>query len=118
MFNRQKLIEELLEEHCGYGDSNCKRCAFDCLIRNVVEALSQPPADQWIPCSERLPEENGKYDVTVNDGIVGLYTMELLFYNGKFVPFTHFTDREILAWKPRPEPYKGGGVDGNCIRSC
>ena len=103
MNNRQKLIEELLEEHCGYSDSNCERCAFDCLIRNVVEALSQPPADQWIPCSRELPPldeevlihcEKDHYNVAYFDG-------------GDFRAFDYLYDAEdVVAWKEF-ERYKG-----------
>ena len=105
MINRQKLIEELLEEHCGYGDSNCERCVFDCLIRNVVEALSQPPADQWIPCSERLPEEDGKFLVTNETGGVEIATFHKNTVAGDV--FSNRHSRRRNAWMPLPEPYKG-----------
>ena len=105
MINRQKLIEELLDEHCGYGDSNCERCAFDCLIRNVVEALSQPPADQWIPCSERLPKL-GQICLVTRANWFGKPRLEIAGYwlDGWRIK-GHNT--EISAWMPLPEPYKG-----------
>ena len=117
MINRQKLIERLLEEHCGYGDSNCERCAFDCLIRNVVEALSQPPADQWIPCSERSPVETNWYPVTIKYKDEEPYIGTAEYYNGEDnfyvcgeAGWYHDgfpCDDCITAWMERPEPYKG-----------
>ena len=40
-------------------------CTFDDNERHLIDALeSLPTAQQWIPCSERLPEEEGHYLVT------------------------------------------------------
>ena len=69
---------------------------------------SQPPADQWIPCSERLPE---KPEVWVDSYIVQqrhVYTPFSAYWDGK-----KWTDEyaeelnNVLAWMPLPEPYKG-----------
>lgn len=57
-----------------------------------------PSANQWIPCSERLPEEDGRYLCTYSDfGVCvdfGLYT------DGQWII-------EPVAWMPLPEPWKG-----------
>ena len=71
-----------------------------------LEANSQPSLDQWVPCSERLPDEDGRYYVTVWDEVVGLYTTEWNFHNGRFTPFMNYREENIKAWRPRPEPYK------------
>ena len=163
MINRQKLIEELLEEHCGYSDSNCERCAFDCLIRNVVEALSkppaagidkqklieelewqiahwqesvdefhdkeeigvvkglklalekinsQPPADQWIPCSERLPEDDTPCLITITPdfGCMPFVMAAYYDFDGKVWGYNDddgWMHRivNVTAWMPLPEPY-------------
>lgn len=61
-------------------------------------------ADKWIPCSERLPEEDGWYLETVICGIVKR-TGFGLFKNGIW---KHFDDEiKTIAWQPLPEPYKG-----------
>ena len=112
--------ERWKDESCTYSRPdygvNCQECyakgyQYYSTIEEAIEAWNkraEPPADPWIPCSERLPEENGKYDVRIWDEIIGLYTAEWHFYNGKFTPFTFYTERKILAWKPLPEPYKEG----------
>ena len=69
--------------------------------------MQQPSAQQWIPCSERLPEKFGDYLVSVKrhgwnceehiendiaywDDLEGFHKAE-----------------EVLAWMPLPEIYKG-----------
>ena len=120
---REEAIKKLLEEYCGYGDSNCERCAFDCLIRNVVEALSQPPADQWIPVAEKLPSKEGRYLCFWGTGVMevlrfsnDLYEVDKYdFYEHKGKAGFYAYDSEwgysevdyITAWAELPEPYKG-----------
>lgn len=69
---------------------------------------------QWIPCSERLPDEEGEY----------LLLYDSYFMNGKFAerrmkvedfiikPTKHFyrekgSSARYIAWMPLPEPWKG-----------
>ena len=44
-----------------------------CHPANIAKELEKLPSAQpephWIPCSERLPEESGKYLVSVLDGV-------------------------------------------------
>lgn len=61
---------------------------------------------EWIPCSERLPEEAGFYIVTKRQKSgeiqVALGSYRPLFNewsgNGNF--------KDVLAWMPLPEPYR------------
>ena len=65
----------------------------------------------WIPCSERLPNEQGQYLVTFSlcNGEPWVYILS--FNKGKF----YETDDEwgdveygdVTAWMPLPEPWKG-----------
>lgn len=54
-------------------------------------------AQQWIPCSNRMPEKPGKYLVTVKNGNVYAGTFDVI--SGKF----HCA---ATAWMPLPEPYR------------
>lgn len=65
-------------------------------IENAIKALEQKP--KWIPVSEKLPEENGGYLVTVKRGYV---TTALWVGNAE-------NWKEVTAWMPLPEPYEGG----------
>ena len=64
---------------------------------NVVEET------RWIPCSERLPEDN-------TDVIICFYNGEVMgmgyLGNGIFQGVYEHTTKAIVAWMPLPEPYK------------
>lgn len=71
------------------------------------------PKQEWIPCSERLPEENSFYLVTADHYRDKAYrsTDMYLFVDGKW----DTVHDDIIAWKPLPEPYKEGADDEtNC----
>ena len=72
--------------------------------------------DDWILCSERLPEENDKefYDmqlVTLKDGEIclGVYrNKDNEWWTRKQEGEKVYTNaHEVTAWQPLPEPYKG-----------
>lgn len=61
--------------------------------------------NNWIPCSERLPE----YDMcrtltTINTHVKSGYYYKGLFYNDNGDTWKA-TDKEVIAWMPLPEPY-------------
>lgn len=83
-------------------------------MRKAIERLE---STNWIPASERLPEEDGRYLVTFKYGIKvcmvgygsckrtvlgypighGWYSLEEAQY---------YADDSIIAWMPLPKPYK------------
>lgn len=90
----------------------------------VEDATDTNAFGRWIPCSERLPEEDMK-DVLVwfeyfrygeyNEPYqtIGIGYM----YDGKWSGFINgssgWSGLKIIAWMPLPEPYKEGEVDGH-----
>ena len=67
----------------------------------VTDALKEiPSAQQWIPCDERLPEEDGVYIVTTSKGQVQLHV-----FNTKGNSKEYWM-RCNKAWMPLPEPFK------------
>ena len=72
---------------------------------------------RWIPCSERLPEDDTLMLVNYIDSRpeamdiwIGWHEMENVWYiNGE----AHSKEygNEVIAWMPLPEPYKGNGMD-------
>ena len=69
---------------------------------------------KWIPVSERLPEESGKYLVTFG----GTYLIGIDFYNTEEDTREFFEEPEeyigwnsdnVIAWMPLPESYKEEG---------
>lgn len=70
---------------------------------DAVEAISMlPSAPQWIPCSERLPEEDVPVLVTTIGKWGGFVSMDWVD------PHTHKWNRsaKAIAWMPLPEPYR------------
>ena len=68
----------------------------------MVESLKVlPSAQQWIPCSERLPEKPNMYTVTDSKGDV----VRFVFYDNE--SSREYWRRCAKAWMPLPEPYKG-----------
>lgn len=83
-------------------------------IRNLPSVEPERKKDEWIPCSERLPEENGQYLITVKyehvDDYEDIYSEHGEWGDGKWDMFSfgHCGKVEnIIAWMPLPEPYKG-----------
>lgn len=81
----------------------------------IVENLPSADVPHWIPCSERLPEEDGQYLITVkykhvNDNYEDVYAEHGEWYEGRWDMFCfgHCGEVEdIIAWMPLPKPWKG-----------
>ena len=106
-------------------------------LDKAIEALSADRPQEWIPCSERLPEEEGNYLVTFGafaetingekvifgdiDGSAseigyGCYERDIFWQPTAFGWYdldtaTPFDKRAIKAWMPLPQPWKGA-ADG------
>ena len=72
------------------------------------------PEPQWIPCSERLPEEDDyKSCIECLDGAVWYFTENGTMGIGYYYESTKEwsttddlkTDGKVIAWMPLPEPY-------------
>lgn len=90
---------------------------FGLKLMDFIENIDGEKANGWIPVSERLPEEDGRYLVTFKYGIKvcmvgygsckrtvlgypighGWYSLEEAQY---------YAEDSIIAWMPLPEPYK------------
>lgn len=74
-----------------------------------VDGYAQCKKDkaQWIPCSERLPEEDTYVLATTAWGEITmaekLSDIAWFIYEGN----ANATSDDIVAWMPLPEPYKG-----------
>lgn len=70
-------------------------------IDEVVKALE---AQEWIPCSERLPEEIGTYLVTLDYKEHGTGITTLWFHGS--LGWDYRVADVVTAWMPLPEPYR------------
>ena len=69
------------------------------IAESIINAELYP---DWIPVTEKLPEENGCYLVSVKNDHERRYSKTAWF--GKN---TWFARQDIIAWMPLPESYKG-----------
>lgn len=112
LISRQKLIEELentsldVELWTSMKPHEIVSATIEAYLDHAIKIIkSQPPADQWIPCSERLPQDEQDVIGTTDEGIV-----EKVWFNkhSKTWYGSPFTRRKtVTAWMPLPEPYKG-----------
>lgn len=106
MIDEKKLIAEIREYIDEYkeldmqGVRNLKWCAMmDAL--ELVE--SQPKVGEWIPCSERLPEDELDVEITYRGGMRGVgYYMNGYWHS----PVTGLAI-DVIAWKEPSEPWEG-----------
>ena len=95
-----ELLRRVLDEADIVGVERAKYEWGLGLIESYISDMKElPSAQQWIPCSERLPEVNERCLCTYefNEGTCvdfGLYTKRGWFVSG------------VTAWMPLPEPYK------------
>ena len=65
----------------------------------VTDAIKELPSEQkWIPCSERLPDQNGKYLVVGRQKAINILKFDGGRWYGKW---------GVVAWMPMPDVYKG-----------
>ncbi len=110
MIDEKKLLKEL-DEDCNKLSklySGTHNPDYLMQLEGMEKAIkrieSQPPADNWIPVTERLPEKSDFYDVTFElDG--GLRICQREYFDAE--DNIWFTPYNVIAWKERPEPYEG-----------
>ena len=109
------LIEHNSEqcEHCKRIDCeigmDCSICVMD-KAKEIVQEVAEEYNGDWIPCSDRLPEEYGEYLVWWTD-ITRKQYYEIVEYepnNGWIgeIPQAVEGIYIVIAWQPLPEPFK------------
>lgn len=111
IIRRQDAIDALEKHEKSKGHNNY---AFVDIVSECAEIIrdvpSAQPEQQWIPCSERLPEpvtpsQRRGWFITSNQ----YDSVTITCYEFESSPFKEGwqTDMTILAWMPLPEPWKG-----------
>ena len=101
-------LEEKVEH--DYHHKKINRYDRDLLLHylDVEMAPAIEPEPKWIPCSERLPEESGRYLISVLDGVGRRTTVAP--YQPRYKAWT-MTGRmaywKVIAWMPLPDSYRG-----------
>ncbi len=125
LISRQDAIDAIKEFQHGaaeWRDEQEERSDIwhraDSAIASAIEiglrVKKLPSAQQWIPCSERLPEpvapsQRREWFITSNQ----YGSVTLTCYEFEASPFKEGwqTNMTILAWMPLPEPYKMDGKE-------
>lgn len=83
----------------------------------AIKALEEP---QWIPCSERLPNDSQQVLVYARSTHYALAKYDEMreadgTYKKQWVTFDawkpFYTIKEVIAWMPLPEPWKEGDAE-------
>ena len=132
LINREDLMQTLgitdMDcEKCGWYSRTARRCKrgsdFEDACCAIDDALEVEPEPQWIPCSERLPEEYGEYRITwvtsyapskrfIGDSeyeVTSVWDEERKDFKGEWLLdeyIKHYPDVKVIAWKPLEEPYQ------------
>lgn len=120
LISRSNLRAEVQRINQTYTEMSANQLGYDILraIDTILAVELGRSQDEWIPASERLPEENicddGYHEpskwVLVQARNGHMYTTRYWTRDKKNV----WTDLEypddIIAWRPLPESYKEGGA--------
>ncbi len=129
LISRQDAIDFLIENMNWYTPDGCEASEKE-KVECVTELINGVPStDRWIPCSERLPEKDGRYlfvrQLHVDRNDKPIYWVSIAWYGKPLMPTQRVKgkcwyipddgdvviDDVVLAWMPLPEPYEGGRVD-------
>ena len=129
MIDEKKLIEYLVDTYC----SDCSKCHRICRHDELFKIIDrQPKVNNWIPCSERLPEKRDWCLALFKEPYTGFVGLPKIaeYLMGSHTAYTtkegwiisNCTDREdvsseyykdliCVAWMPLPNAYnaKRGG---------
>ena len=98
--NKQEAIQIL-----STRDAHGVLCGYTSGATEALDMAIEALQDDWIPVSERLPEDGYEVDgdnrflVTQSNSSVGIYVFN---YNGNSEVYWK---RNVVAWKPLPDPY-------------
>ena len=99
----EKYLMKVLEnwsEYWGKKSDGYSRLKWIMTIRFKALIKNFTKIGEWIPCSERLPEEKGWYLVYAKN-----QRPFVAYFKGKTFPLNNHY-HEIIAWMPLPEPYR------------
>lgn len=90
--------------------ANYPDACYEQLREAVDKAIKALEAQEWVPCKERLSEE--ETDVLICNSI-GNIEISRGSYSTEASDWIWYTSGwrfgEVIAWKPLPEPYKEDG---------
>lgn len=103
----ERVIDDLKEEGI-IADNDRGHRAVE-IIRSHMDEVDD---DGWIPVEERVPNQNGVYNVTrlIDDAFISdsaYFDGQDTWHNDNRVNHARPYLTDIVAWQPLPERYKG-----------
>ena len=80
------------------------------IMKDILQLPSAQP--RWIPCSERLPEKDGRYLVTCTKW--GAWAVDWNIWCNDPKP-SWLWEQSVIAWMSLPEPYEADQEGEECI---
>lgn len=122
LISRQAAIDAAKKLLDYYGTNDISKEFADHTAEKFMNRV--PSAQQWIPCSERLPENEDIYLVTFDKSnlldnetqVTDAYWINNQWQYGVLESYEHrmpklviepIEELKVIAWMPFPEPYKG-----------
>lgn len=110
----RKIMKSTVATNCFGKECENDDCTV-CVCERVIEIIRSHMNDEtdtnvgsksdWIPCGERLPEDDRMVLVTCQTKR-GIRGVNRAYYDGMFWHGSGSMSR-VIAWQPLPEPYKG-----------
>ena len=93
-------------KHCWSRGESLKEDGEECVYYEP-----ERPHGEWIPCSERLPEEGKLILVTLNPISLkdSVHPVIITKYTTEKDSWIHTIPDAVLAWMPLPKPYRREG---------
>ena len=117
LIRRQDAFEELKKEYNRKGAESGWELGFGLRLAWIEKAINSVPAvQQWIPCSEKLPNSNGCYLVWRPHFFGGEIGMpSICYFDGQNTWHDSYgvdfgrvlSSDDITAWMPLPDPWEG-----------
>ena len=79
-----------------------------CLDADITVILEEvPTAQQWIPCTETLPDNEKRVLCTVQSGEhFSVVPCIFIQHTRRWLPEVYGNHDNVIAWMPLPEPWK------------
>lgn len=110
MIDEKKLIEDILQHENVLASANhVYKSGYRDRQVEIIDIINrQPKVGEWIPVSEKLPEESGTYIVNAIENCIVHVTFAKWMKRMKKWNLTGSRSYwKVTAWQPLPEPWKG-----------
>ena len=94
---------DLIAKSLSHSDMEIE---FDKAVWMLLECADEKINGGWIPITERLPDNSGRYLVNYSSGYVSMAR-----YYESVSKWGSTTTERIVAWMPLPQPYRGESED-------